>query len=153
MLKINFTPNVTGWILENIDHESVAIETCVCLEKIYFRPAMLVYKRINSVDFCIWWRPGPGIPIQRLSTWTWCLVFQSFWDIPISGTQKQSNYLKQNTKSSIIAWSYFSLGFMEHEAFAQAVQLLALPSQCLIVQTFFFRDAEGCEDPDDRWIK
>ena len=54
MLKINFTPNVTGWILENIDHESIAVETCVPGKDLFSASYVSLQEDELPVDFCIW---------------------------------------------------------------------------------------------------
>lgn len=53
MLKINFTPNVTGRILENIDHESIAVETCVPGKDLFSAGYVSLQEDELPVDFCI----------------------------------------------------------------------------------------------------
>lgn len=96
---------------------------------------MLVYRRMNFLWISAFdGGPDPGFPSKdfRRERDVWCSkVFETS---PYPALKNNLKCRRQNTKSSIIAWSYFSLGFMEHEAFAQAVQLLACV-QCLIVET------------------
>ena len=102
--KLSVTPHVTGWILENWSWKHYCRDVFF-LEKIYFRPAMLVYGRIDLREDRTFGRfPSPS-PQKNGKEQDFLLVMfgvPNFWDIPMSGTQKQSKCFKQNTNTVIV---------------------------------------------------